>query len=80
MVASQALIHEVGEEKHSANRIAAALEQAHNSVHDSLGTAFRPEEMTWGIAHRVLASLFTLLAIGKMLDKIHKIATQLMLE
>lgn len=80
MIGSQELMDEVCDEERFVKVIAAVLEQARNGVHDGLGTAHGPEETNWGIAHRILAPHFTPLAISNMFDKMHDIATQLVLK
>ena len=80
MIGSQALMDEVCDEGRFTKIVAAVLKQARNGVHDGLGTAHRPEERNWGIAHRVLAPYFAPLAVENMFDDMHDIAAQLVLK
>ncbi|KAH8888031.1 cytochrome P450 [Thozetella sp. PMI_491] len=80
VVSSQALAHELCDEKrfkkHSAN---ATLTQISNGVHDGLFTA-ATEAHAWGVAHRVLVPAFGPMDIHAMFPEMHEIASQLALK
>jgi cytochrome P450/NADPH-cytochrome P450 reductase len=76
---SQALIHELCDEKRFRKPIANALEEIRNGVNDGLFTA-REEEVNWGIAHRVLMPAFGPASIQAMFSEMHEVASQLALK
>lgn len=76
---SQALVHEVSDDKRFHKPVAAALAEIRNGVHDGLFTA-RKEETNWGIAHRVLMPAFGPTSIQGMFTEMHEIASQLALK
>ncbi|KAK0714759.1 cytochrome P450 [Lasiosphaeris hirsuta] len=78
-VTSQALVHELCDEKRFQKGINAALLEVRNGVHDGLFTA-RIDEPNWGIAHRVLMPAFGPMPIQSMFPEMHEIATQLTLK
>jgi cytochrome P450/NADPH-cytochrome P450 reductase len=77
---SQALIDKVCNKGRFTKVIAAVLKQARNSVRNGLGTTHSLEERNWGIAHRILAPHFALLAVKNMFSNMHDIASQLVLK
>ncbi|KAK3352503.1 putative bifunctional P-450:NADPH-P450 reductase [Lasiosphaeria hispida] len=78
-VTSQALVHELCDEKRFQKGINAALLEVRHGVHDGLFTA-RLDEPNWGIAHRVLMPAFGPMPIQSMFSEMHEIATQLTLK
>ncbi|KAL2173058.1 cytochrome P450 [Thermothelomyces heterothallicus CBS 202.75] len=79
VVSSQALIHELCDDKRFKKPIAAALAEVRNGVNDGLFTA-REEEPNWGIAHRILMPAFGPASIQGMFTEMHEIASQLALK
>lgn len=73
---SQALIHELSDERRFMKGINTALGEVRNGVHDGLFTAHL-DEPNWGIAHRVLMPAFGPMPIQSMFTEMHDIATQL---
>ena len=76
---SQALIHELCDDKRFRKPVVAALAEVRNGVHDGLFTA-REEETNWGIAHRILMPAFGPASIQGMFTEMHEIASQLALK
>jgi cytochrome P450/NADPH-cytochrome P450 reductase len=76
---SQALVHELCDDKRFRKPVQAALAEIRNGVHDGLFTA-REEEPNWGIAHRVLMPAFGPASIQGMFAEMHEIASQLALK
>lgn len=76
---SQALVHELCDEKRFRKPIATALQEIRNGVNDGLFTA-REDEANWGIAHRVLMPAFGPASIQSMFEEMHEIASQLALK
>jgi cytochrome P450/NADPH-cytochrome P450 reductase len=80
VIASQALMNEVCDEERFSKIVAAALKEVRNGIHDSLFTAYGPEERNWGIAHRVLLPQLGPLAIRNMFSEMHDVASQLVMK
>ncbi|RAR07669.1 NADPH-cytochrome P450 reductase-like protein [Stemphylium lycopersici] len=80
VVASQAYMNEICDEERFSKKVAAALEQVRNGVHDGLFTSYGPQEKNWGIAHRVLMPALGPLAIRGMFNEMHDIASQLVMK
>ena len=80
VVANQAYMNEICDEERFSKKVAAALEQVRNGVHDGLFTAYGPQEKNWGIAHRVLMPALGPLAIRGMFNEMHDIASQLVMK
>ncbi|KAK3938330.1 putative bifunctional P-450:NADPH-P450 reductase [Diplogelasinospora grovesii] len=78
-VTTQALIHELCDEKRFQKGVNAALKEVRNGVHDGLFTA-RIEEPNWGMAHRILMPAFGPMSIQGMFPEMHEIASQLALK
>nr|7P6L_A Chain A, Bifunctional cytochrome P450/NADPH--P450 reductase [Thermothelomyces thermophilus ATCC 42464]7P6L_B Chain B, Bifunctional cytochrome P450/NADPH--P450 reductase [Thermothelomyces thermophilus ATCC 42464]7P6L_C Chain C, Bifunctional cytochrome P450/NADPH--P450 reductase [Thermothelomyces thermophilus ATCC 42464]7P6L_D Chain D, Bifunctional cytochrome P450/NADPH--P450 reductase [Thermothelomyces thermophilus ATCC 42464] len=79
VVSSQALVHELCDDKRFKKPVAAALAEVRNGVNDGLFTA-REEEPNWGIAHRILMPAFGPASIQGMFTEMHEIASQLALK
>ena len=73
-------MNEICDEERFSKKVAAALEQVRNGVHDGLFTAYGPQEKNWGIAHRVLMPALGPLAIRGMFNEMHDIASQLVMK
>jgi cytochrome P450/NADPH-cytochrome P450 reductase len=80
VIASQALMNEVADEKRFSKIVSAALKEVRNGIQDGLFTAYGPEEKNWGVAHRVLLPAFGPLAIRGMFDEMHDVASQLVMK
>ncbi|KAK3391185.1 putative bifunctional P-450:NADPH-P450 reductase [Podospora didyma] len=78
-ICTQALVHEVCDEKRFKKIVSGALHEIRNGVHDGLFTA-QLEEPNWGIAHRVLMPAFGPMSIQAMFPEMHEIASQLALK
>ncbi|KAK3398875.1 putative bifunctional P-450:NADPH-P450 reductase [Sordaria brevicollis] len=78
-VTSQALIHELCDEKRFQKTVSSALQEVRHGVHDGLFTA-RNDEPNWGVAHRILMPAFGPMAIQNMFPEMHEIASQLALK
>lgn len=76
---SQALVHELCDDKRFRKPVAAALAEIRNGVHDGLFTA-REDEANWGIAHRILMPAFGPASIQGMFTEMHEVASQLALK
>ncbi|KAH6631258.1 cytochrome P450 [Chaetomium tenue] len=79
VVSSQALVHELCDDKRFKKPVAGALAEIRNGVHDGLFTA-REEETNWGVAHRILMPAFGPTSIQGMFTEMHEIASQLALK
>ncbi|KAK3485770.1 putative bifunctional P-450:NADPH-P450 reductase [Neurospora hispaniola] len=78
-VTSQALVHELCDEKRFQKTVNSALHEIRHGIHDGLFTA-RNDEPNWGIAHRILMPAFGPMAIQNMFPEMHEIASQLALK
>ncbi|KAK1775755.1 cytochrome P450 [Copromyces sp. CBS 386.78] len=76
---SQALVHELCDEKRFQKTVSSALQEIRHGVHDGLFTA-RNDEPNWGVAHRILMPAFGPMAIQNMFPEMHEIASQLALK
>ncbi|KAK3290376.1 cytochrome P450 [Chaetomium fimeti] len=79
VVSSQALVHELCDDKRFKKPVSGPLEEIRNGVHDGLFTA-REEETNWGVAHRILMPAFGPGSIQGMFTEMHEIAAQLALK
>ncbi|KAK3687194.1 putative bifunctional P-450:NADPH-P450 reductase [Podospora appendiculata] len=78
-VTTQALVHELCDEKRFKKSVTAVLAEVRQGVHDGLFTAHN-EEPNWGLAHRILMPAFGPLSIQNMFPEMHEIASQLCLK
>ncbi|KAL2129299.1 hypothetical protein VTI74DRAFT_7961 [Chaetomium olivicolor] len=79
IASSQALVHELCDDKRFRKPVSSTLSEIRNGVHDGLFTAYG-DEPNWGIAHRVLMPAFGPASIQGMFDEMHEIAAQLALK
>jgi cytochrome P450 / NADPH-cytochrome P450 reductase len=76
---SQALVHELCNERRFQKTINPVLNQVRNGIHDGLFTAHNGEP-NWDIAHRILMPAFGPMPIAAMFPDMHDLATQLTLK
>jgi cytochrome P450 / NADPH-cytochrome P450 reductase len=78
-VTTQALCHELCDEKRFQKSVTGVLVQVRNGLHDGLFTG-HTDKLNYGIAHRVFMPAFGPMAIHDMFPEMHKIAAQLTLK
>ncbi|KAE9403346.1 cytochrome P450 [Gymnopus androsaceus JB14] len=76
---TQELVNEVSDETRFRKKIGGGLMQVRHALGDGLFTAHQ-EEPNWGIAHRLLMSAFSTLAVRDMLEDMRDICDQVLLK